>query len=58
VTKPRFEERDISEVNVRDSDGSTISELTDCLGSVGEMLEERSNMRAYMETSHYASNHA
>jgi hypothetical protein len=22
------------------------------------MLEERSNMRAYMETSHYASNHA
>ena len=41
----------------RDANGN-ISELSDCLGSIGEMLEQRNNMQAYMETSRYANNHA
>ena len=57
MTKPIIGWED-SEGNFRDSDGNTISEFSDCLGSIGEMLEQRNNMQAYMETSGHANNHA
>jgi hypothetical protein len=57
ATKPIMGWKD-SEGNVRDSDGNTVSELSDCLGSIGEMLEQRQNMIASIEQSRYANNHA
>jgi len=44
--------------DVKRNANGNISELTDCLGSIGETLEQRNNMQAYMETSRYANNHA
>ena len=57
MTRPTMEWED-SKGNIRDLDGNTISELSDCLGSIGEMLEQKNNMQAYMETSYHANNHA
>jgi len=52
-TEPRCEKREVSE-----SSSSNISELSDCLGGIGEMLEQRQNLIASIEQTHHATNHA